>query len=33
MGNATDKICRDKQNTYFIFDTFFSEKFEVYKII
>ena len=33
MRNVSDKICRENQNTHFMFNKFFSENRAVYEII
>jgi hypothetical protein len=33
MRNASDKSCRETQNTHFMFDNFFSENRAVYEIM
>jgi len=33
MTNISDKICRENQNTHFIFNKFFPENLAVYEII
>ena len=32
LRNVLDKICRENQNTHFIFNNFFSENLAVYEI-
>jgi len=33
MKNVSDKICKESQNTYFVFSNFFSENCAIYKIM
>jgi hypothetical protein len=33
MRNVLDKSCRENQNTYFIFNNFFSENGAIYEIM